>query len=67
MNRKSYRAIARKYGVSVQSVKRDMQKAVDQTYQNPTFYARCVYREGEKPTVSELIDHVVRVAKAGYH
>ena len=66
MNRKIYRKIAKKHGVSVTEVKRDMQKAVDETYKNPAFHAKCVYREGEKPTVGEFVDHVARRAKEEY-
>ena len=65
MNRKDYRRIAKKHGVSIQEVKRDMQEAVDATYVNPTFHARCVYSKGEKPTVDEFVTHVVRRVKAG--
>lgn len=60
MNRKIYRKIARKHGVSVKEVKRGMQEAIDEAYKNPTFHAQCVYRKDEKPTVDELVDHIVR-------
>lgn len=65
MNRKIYRKIARKYGVSIQEVKRDMQEVVDETYKNPTFHARCVFCEGEKPTVDEFVNHLARRVKLG--
>ena len=64
MNRKDYRKIARKHGVSVKEVKRDMQEAIDETYKNPNFHARCVHHVGEKPTTDEFIDHIVRRIKA---
>ena len=65
MNRSDYRKLAKQNGVSVKELKRDMQEAVDETYKNPTFHAKCVYSEGEKPTVDELIDHVARRVKSG--
>ena len=65
MNREIYKEIARKHGVSVKEVKRDLQELVDETYKNPNFHARCVYCEGEKPTVDEFIDHLARRVKAG--
>lgn len=63
MNRKIYREIARKHGVSVKEVKRDMQEAVDKAYENPTFYARCVHRKDEKPTIDEFVEHIARRLK----
>ena len=60
MNRSDYRKIARKHGVSVKEVKRDMQAAIDAAYINPTFHARCVHSAGEKPTIDEFIDHCAR-------
>ena len=60
MNRKAYRQIAKKHGVSVDEVKRDMQEAVNEAYKNPNFHARAVDYKGEKPTVDEFIDHMVR-------
>ena len=40
-----------------------LQEAVDIAYKEPNFHARCVYRQGEKPTVSEVVDHLTRRAK----
>ena len=60
MNRKMYREIARKHGVTAEEVKRDIQAAIDQAYENPNWYARCVYYEGEKPTAEEFISHMAR-------
>jgi len=65
MNRSDYRKIAKTHGVSIKEVKRDMQEAVNETYKKPTFHAKCVYSEGEKPTVDEFIDHIARRAKSG--
>jgi len=65
MNRKIYKEIARKHGVSIGEVRRDIQAAIDEAYKTPSFYARCVYREGEKPTPEEFITHIARRVKAG--
>lgn len=58
MNRKNYRKIAQKYGVSIKDVKRDMQEAIDETYKNPGFHARCICCKGEKPTIDEFINYL---------
>lgn len=57
MNRRDYRKIAKKYGVSVSEVKKDMQEAINAAYQNPTLYANCVPRKDEIPTVDEFISY----------
>ena len=62
MNRKIYKKIAKNHGVSVAEIKRDMQSAIDDTYKNPTFQARCVDCAGEKPEIEEFIDHIARRA-----
>ena len=61
--RKIYREIARKNGVSVREVKKDMQAAITAAYKNPpkdggviAAYQRQVPRKGEIPTPDELID-----------
>ena len=63
--RKIYREIARKNGVSVKDVKRDMQAAIAAAYQNPpkdggvtAAYQRQVPRKGEIPTPDELIRYM---------
>ena len=63
MNRKQYRAVAKAHGVSVKEVKAGINEAIDHAYKDPTFHARCVYKQGEKPTADELIDHVTRRIK----
>ena len=65
--KKIYKAIAKKHGVSVEEVRRDMQAAINEAYKAPGFHARCVYMEGDEPTPEELIAHVVRrVRSEGY-
>lgn len=55
---KIYKLIAKKYGVSVDEVKRDMQEAIEVAYAEPNFYAECVERKNEIPTPEELIKHL---------
>jgi len=65
MNRKIYKAIAKKHGISVEEVKREMQKAVDAAYVFPSAEAESVPRAGEKPTIEEFIDYSVKKIKGG--
>lgn len=58
--RKIYRQIAKKYGVTVTEVKRDMGIAIDETYKNPNAAALAVTRKGDKPTPEEFIAHIAR-------
>lgn len=67
--RKIYRKVARKYGVTVEEVKREMQSAINETYTNPqindvtkTFQDR-IPRKGEVPTVDEFIRYMADKAK----
>lgn len=59
--RKIYRKIARENHVSVQEVKEEMQKAIDQAWTNPnktaeqTAMQKEVNAKGEIPTVEEVI------------
>ena len=64
MNESIIGQVAEKYGASVPEVNQEIQIAIDEAYQNPSFYARCVYSEGATPTADELISHVVRMVKA---
>ena len=69
MNRKQYRKIAKKHGVSVKEVKADMQSAIDAAYTNPntdfaTFKAqREVPKKGETPTIDEFVDFATNKIK----
>lgn len=64
MNRKLLRKIAKEYGVTVEEVRRDMQAAIDATYQNPDRNLmnikaqNAVPRKGEIPTVDEFVGYV---------
>lgn len=58
--KKVYKAIAKKHGVSVTEVRREIQAAIDEAYKNPNFHAQCVYRNGDKPTPEEFITHMAR-------
>ena len=59
--RSVYRKIARQNGVSVKEVKDEMQKALDDAWNNPNKSAECIANQntfmanGEKPTVDEFI------------
>lgn len=59
--RKIYRQIAKKHGVSVADVKRDMQEAINYAYQNTPndgvtgAYQNRVPRTGDIPTTEEFI------------
>jgi len=64
MTKKIYKEIAKIYGVAVEEVEREMQAAIDAAYIDPTFHAKCVDLQGEKPTTEEFIAHIVRRAKA---
>ncbi len=64
MNRKLLRQIAKEHGVTVEEVRRDMQAAIDATYQNPDRNLmnikaqNAVPRKGEIPTVDEFVGYV---------
>ena len=67
--RKVYRKVARKYGVTVEEVKREMQSAINETYNNSDNnditkeYQNKVPREGKIPTVDEFIRYASNKAK----
>lgn len=62
MNRNIYREIAKKHGVTVEEVKREMQGAIDDAYADPQrdlinlYTQKKVPRRGETPTPDELVD-----------
>lgn len=59
--RSIYRKVAKQYGVSVEEVKREMQAAINDAYQNTPndgitgAYQNRVPRKGEIPTTDEFI------------
>lgn len=67
--RKIYRKIAREHGVSVAEVKRDMQAAINYTYEHTPdngvteAYQNRVLRKGEIPTVEEFIKYAATEVK----
>lgn len=67
--RKIYRKIARKHGITVEEVKREMQSAIDETYNNSNYddvtkaYQDKVPRKGEVPTADEFILYAVGKVK----
>lgn len=72
MNRKIYKALAKKYGKTVEEIKRDMQAAIDFAYEQPNQKAQAIKRKGEIPTVDEFVSHAAselreeRAAEAAY-
>jgi hypothetical protein len=44
MNEKIYERLAKKLGVTVEEIKRDMQAAIDDTYANPSDVAKSIKR-----------------------
>ncbi|MEA4992215.1 MAG: sporulation initiation factor Spo0A C-terminal domain-containing protein [Oscillibacter sp.] len=66
MNRKIYRQLAKKHGVTTEEIRRDMQSALNAAYENPartpeTVRAQStVLRGDEVPTPEEFIRHAVR-------
>ena len=67
--RKIYREIAKKDGVSVAEVKREMEKAIGAAWDNPNKTAEnaamqnAIRPDGTKPTVEELIAFASQNAK----
>ncbi len=63
-NRKIYKQIAKKHGVSVEQVKRDMRLAIEQAYKNQELSENTkmlqneIPRKGETPTPDELITFI---------
>lgn len=61
MNRKIYRKIAKKHGVTVAEVKQDMQEAINTAYTDPDRnlinikVQNSVPRKGDIPTPNEMI------------
>lgn len=58
MNRKIYKKLAKKFGVTVDEVKRDMQEAVNATYMKPSSSAQNMMKNETVPTVDEFINIV---------
>ena len=52
---KVYKQIAKKNGISVAEVKREIQEAIKNAYDNPNFYARCIPCTNGTPTPEEFI------------
>ena len=65
MNQKIYKRLAKKYGVSVEQIKRDMQDAIDVTYARPSDAAKGVARKGSIPTVDEFMNYAIGEVKGG--
>ncbi len=68
--RKIYREVARKHGVTVEEVKREMQAAINEAYTNTPndgitgAYQNRVPRKGEIPTTDAFIRYVAKEVKS---
>lgn len=66
MNRKIYRQLAKKHGVTAEEIRRDMQSALNAAYESPSRTAETVWaqsavlRGGNVPTPEEFLRHAVR-------
>ena len=63
MNRKIYKQLAKKYGVTVEEIKRDMQEAINAAYVSPNKAALGVKSKGAVPTIDEFITHATNKIK----
>jgi len=64
MNRKIYKQLAKKYGVTVEEIKRDMQEAINAAYVSPNDTALGVNSKGAVPTIDEFIKHTANKIKS---
>jgi len=63
MNRAIYKKIAKKHGVSVKDVKREMKIAVDEAHKNTGYTAGKAKNANETPTVNEALTDLINRAK----
>ncbi len=67
--RRIYRKVAKKHGISVAEVRKDMQAAIDYAYQKSDkserekIIQKSIPRKGEIPTAEELIKAVAQTVK----
>ncbi len=54
------RQTAKKLGISVAELKKEIQNAVDDAYKNPTDSAKTVPRNQAVPTPEELLDYTLK-------
>ena len=62
MDESIYEEIAKRHGLSVREVKREMQAAINEAYANPNSHAMAVPRKNAIPTVAEFIEYVLKRA-----
>ena len=60
MNRSVLKKIAKKYGVTVEEVKRDMTHAIEQTYLNKPEIETSPYYKDSIPTIEEYVDYIAK-------
>ena len=63
MNRSILKRIAKKHGVSVSDVRRDMQFALDETFKGPRVDNSFEDFNGNKPTLEEFINYAKQRVK----
>ncbi|MCL2797440.1 MAG: sporulation initiation factor Spo0A C-terminal domain-containing protein [Firmicutes bacterium] len=57
MDERIFEAVAKKYGVSSDDLKRDIRTAIEAAYENPNPEANKVPRKGAIPTVDEIMEY----------
>ena len=60
MDEKIYKAIAKKHGISVDEVKKEMQAAIQTAYVFPAPEALKVPRKNDVPTVDEFLEYTAK-------
>ena len=63
MKKDIFKRIAKKYGVSISEVRRDMEEVLNKTFENPVIGSRYPDFNGKKPTLEEFISSVSRRVK----
>ena len=64
MNEKILNAIAKKYSVSTDDVKRDIQAAIEAAYINPNPEAVKIPLKGAIPTIDEIVEYFLKQSAA---
>ena len=63
MDERAYKRAAKKFGISVDELKEEIQKAINNAYENPNPAALCIPRKGAVPTVEELVEFYINLHK----
>jgi len=65
MEKNIYEALAKKHGVSVNEVKREMQAAINAAYVFPTPEASEIPRKNGIPTADEFVNYLIKKINDG--